>query len=59
MFTGWNIPMTMKHSPATMADKPAKRMRVDAVIFVLFPLIAVCLLILICFSPFWNDSDNY
>jgi hypothetical protein len=31
--------MTMKHSPAIMADKPAKRMRVDVVIFILFSLI--------------------
>jgi hypothetical protein len=47
-FTGWNIPMMMKHSPATMADTPAKRMRVDAVIGVLFALIEVFPLVFIC-----------
>ncbi|HEY3473752.1 MAG TPA: hypothetical protein VGK56_04030, partial [Anaerolineales bacterium] len=45
---GWNIPMTRKHSPATMADKPAKRMRVDVVIFVLFSLSKVFPLVFIC-----------
>src|SRR5688572_4689026 len=50
--SGWNIPTTMKHSPATMADKPAQRMRVDVFIFVLFSLIAIFPLVFICLSPF-------
>jgi hypothetical protein len=48
--TGWNIPMTMKHSPAIMADKPAKRISVDVVIFGLLFLL-VLLLMFICLSP--------
>ena len=43
--------MTM-HSPASIADKPASRMRVDAVIFVLLSLIEFFPLAFIYFSPF-------
>jgi hypothetical protein len=57
-FTGWNIPMTRKHSPATMADKPAKRMRVDVVIFVLLSLIEIFPLVFISISPFLNQGDK-
>jgi hypothetical protein len=74
MFTGWNTPMTMKHTPAKMADKPAKCMRVDAVTFILFSLIAVwrwvfmglfpswfvvLLLMFICLFPFLNVLDEF
>jgi hypothetical protein len=58
-FTGWNIPITRKHTPANMADKPAKRMRVDVVIFILFFLIAVWLLVFICLSPVLNYMDGF
>jgi hypothetical protein len=51
-FTGWNIPMMMKHSPATTADKPAKRMRVDEVMMGLLSVLDVFPLAFICFSPF-------
>jgi hypothetical protein len=50
--TGWNIPITVQHSPATVADKPAKRMRVDVVTFVLLSLIEFFPLVFICLSPF-------
>jgi hypothetical protein len=32
---GWNSPTTTKKIPATIADRPAQRMRLDAVIFIL------------------------
>ena len=49
--TGWNIPMTMKHNPAAMADKPAQRMSVAVVIFGLLSLIELLPLVFI-FLPF-------
>jgi hypothetical protein len=52
--TGWNIPMTMKHSPATRADKPAKRMSVDGVIFILLSLIVNFPLVFILFVSFFE-----
>jgi hypothetical protein len=39
------------HNPANMADTPANRMRVDAVIFVLLSLIEVFRLAFIYLSP--------
>jgi hypothetical protein len=33
MFGGWNSPTTTKNIPATIADNPAQRMRLDAVIY--------------------------
>src|SRR5829696_4022563 len=39
---GWSSPRTTKQIPATRADKPAQRMRLDAVIFIsLLPLTTV------------------
>src|ERR687889_1932580 len=32
---GWSSPRTTKQIPATIADNPAQRMRLDAVIFIL------------------------
>jgi len=43
--------MKMMLSPATMADKPARRMRVDAVIFALFSLIPVWRLVSASLTP--------
>lgn len=50
--------MTRKHSPATMADKPARRMRVDAVTLALFSLIEVFPWVFIYLSPLLNDTDK-
>src|SRR5690606_35918302 len=50
-FSGWNIPIMMKHSPANMAETPASRMRVGAVIIALFFLIEFPLAF-IYLSPF-------
>jgi hypothetical protein len=55
IFKGWNIPMTMMLSPATMADKPARRMRVVVVIFGLLSLIDVFPLAFIFLSPYLNQ----
>jgi hypothetical protein len=49
IFKGWNIPMTMILSPATIADTPASRMRVATVTFVLFSLIEIFPLVFICY----------
>jgi hypothetical protein len=51
-FTGWNIPMTRKHSPVTMADTPARRIRVAAVIFGLLSLLEIFPFVFIFLSPF-------
>jgi hypothetical protein len=49
--------MTMKHSPAIMADKPAQRMSVDLVIFVLLSLIEILPVVFILyFSLFLNQG---
>ena len=56
MFKGWNIPMIMMLSPVTMAETPASRMSVDAVIFDLFLLIEVFPLVFICLSPLLNHK---
>ncbi len=59
MFKGWNIPMMMMLSPATRADRPAKRMRVAAVIGALFSLFEILLLVFICFSPLLDDIATF
>jgi hypothetical protein len=58
IFKGWNIPMMMMLSPVTMADKPAKRIRVDVVIFGLLSLIEIFPLVFIMYFSFLNHGDG-